>query len=70
AARTVASKQPELAEKFRKFMVSPAFLNAIPTGNWLYPVADVALPGGFESLAKPATSLEFTPEQVAAQRQA
>ncbi|MEA7931716.1 hypothetical protein ONJ16_27460, partial [Salmonella enterica subsp. enterica serovar Montevideo] len=33
AARTVASKQPELAEKFLKFMVSPAFQNAIPTGN-------------------------------------
>ncbi|EIB9876407.1 thiamine ABC transporter substrate binding subunit, partial [Salmonella enterica subsp. enterica serovar Infantis] len=70
AARTVASKQPELAEKFLKFMVSPAFQNAIPTGNWMYPVADVALPAGFESLAKPATTLEFTPQQVAAQRQA
>lgn len=69
AARTVASKQPELAEKFLKFMVSPAFQNAIPTGNWMYPVADVALPAGFESLAKPATTLEFTPQQVAAQRQ-
>ncbi len=53
AARTVASKQPELAEKFLKFMVSPAFQNAIPTGNWMYPVADVALPAGFESLANP-----------------
>lgn len=70
AARTVASKQPELAEKFLKFMVSPAFQNAIPTGNWMYPVADVALPAGFESLAKPATTLEFTPQQVAAQRRA
>lgn len=38
AARTAASKQPELAEKFLKFMVSPGFQNAIPTGNWMYPV--------------------------------
>ena len=70
AARTAASKQPELAEKFLKFMVSPAFQNAIPTGNWMYPVTDVALPAGFEQLNKPQTSLEFTPQQVAAQRAA
>ena len=70
AARTAASKQPELAEKFLKFMVSPAFQNAIPTGNWMYPVTDVALPAGFEQLNKPQTSLEFTSQQVAAQRAA
>lgn len=51
-------------------MVSPAFQNAIPTGNWMYPVANVALPAGFEQLTKPATTLEFTPAEVAAQRQA
>ena len=68
AARTAASKQPELAEKFLKFMISPAFQNAIPTGNWMYPVTDAALPAGFEQLNKPQTALEFTPQQVAAQR--
>ena len=70
AARTAASKQPELAEKFLKFMVSPAFQNTIPTGNWMYPVTNVALPAGFDTLSKPQTSLEFTPQQVAAQRAA
>ena len=70
AARTAASKQPELAEKFLKFMVSPAFQNAIPAGNWMYPVTNVTLPAGFEQLTKPNTSLEFTPQQVAAQRAA
>ena len=70
AARTAASKQPELAQKFLQFMVSPAFQNAIPTGNWMYPVANVTLPAGFEKLTKPATTLEFTPAEVAAQRQA
>ncbi|WP_139601878.1 thiamine ABC transporter substrate binding subunit, partial [Escherichia coli] len=58
AARTAASKQPELAQKFLQFMVSPAFQNAIPTGNWMYPVANVTLPAGFEQLTKPATTLE------------
>ena len=50
AARTAASKQPELAEKFLKFMVSPGFQNAIPTGNWMYPVTKVTLPAGFDTL--------------------
>jgi len=69
AARTAASKQPELAEKFLKFMVSPGFQNAIPTGNWMYPVIQVALPAGFDTLMKPQTTLEFTPQQVATDRQ-
>ena len=70
AARTAASKQPELAEKFLKFMVSPAFQSAIPTGNWMYPVSNVALPAGFDQLEKPQTSLQFSPQEVAAQRAA
>ena len=64
-----ASKQPELAEKFLTFMVSPAFQNAIPTGNWMYPVTQVTLPPGIAQLEKPSTALEFTPQQVATQRQ-
>ncbi|STD25965.1 thiamine ABC transporter substrate-binding protein [Enterobacter asburiae] len=50
AARTAASKQPELAEKFLKFMVSPGFQNAIPAGNWMYPVTNVTLPAGFRAV--------------------
>lgn len=50
-------------------MVSPGFQNAIPTGNWMYPVTQVALPAGFDALMKPQTTLEFTPQQVAAERQ-
>jgi len=68
AARTAASKQPELAEKFLKFMLSPAFQNAIPAGNWMYPVTNVTLPAGFDTLVKPQTSLEYTPQQVSSQR--
>ena len=36
----------------------------------MYPVTNVTLPAGFEQLTKPNTSLEFTPQQVAAQRAA
>ncbi len=70
AARTAASKQPELANKFLKFMVSPSFQNAIPTGNWMYPVTDVALPAGFDTLVKPQTALEYSPQEVAGKRAA
>nr|WP_208091916.1 thiamine ABC transporter substrate binding subunit [Cronobacter turicensis] len=68
AARTAASKQPALAEKFLKFMVSPAFQNAIPAGNWMYPVTNVTLPEGFNALIRPQTTLQFTSQDVAAQR--
>lgn len=64
AARLASSKQPELAEKFMKFITQPGFQNAIPTGNWMYPVTDVKLPEGFSGLNKPQTPLEFTPQQV------
>ncbi|EKM0363769.1 thiamine ABC transporter substrate binding subunit [Cronobacter turicensis] len=68
AARTAASKQPALAEKFLKFMVSSAFQNAIPTGNWMYPVTKIALPEGFNALTRPQTTLQFTSQDVATQR--
>ncbi|MEO3956594.1 thiamine ABC transporter substrate binding subunit, partial [Chromobacterium piscinae] len=35
AAQLAGSKQPKLAQQF---MLTPAFQNAIPTGNWMYPV--------------------------------
>lgn len=68
AGRLAASKQPELAEKFMKFITSSGFQNTIPTGNWMYPVTKVTLPEGFNGLVKPQTSLEFTPQQVAEHR--
>lgn len=69
AARTAAGKQPELAQKFLNFIVSPAFQKAIPTGNWMYPVTQVALPDGFSGLVKPAAALEYSAEEVATNRQ-
>ena len=47
AARLKSAKQPELAERFLKFMLSEEFQSLIPTGNWMYPVTRVALPKGF-----------------------
>ncbi|MBC2872881.1 thiamine ABC transporter substrate binding subunit [Klebsiella pneumoniae] len=48
AARTAASKQPELAENSSNLWYL-GFQNAIPTGNWMYPVTRVTLPAGFDT---------------------
>ena len=68
AGQLASSKQPELAQQFLRFMISPDFQDKIATGNWMYPVANVPLPAGFEQLVKPASTLEFSPQQVAAER--
>ncbi|WP_458039016.1 thiamine ABC transporter substrate binding subunit [Pantoea ananatis] len=68
AARLANSKQPKLAEQFMQFMVTPAFQNTIPTGNWMYPVIKTDLPAGFASFSVPKTTLQFSPEEVASHR--
>ncbi|MDJ0039373.1 thiamine ABC transporter substrate binding subunit [Pantoea allii] len=68
AARLANSKQPKLAQQFMEFMVTPAFQNTIPTGNWMYPVIKTDLPAGFASLSVPKTALQFSPEEVASHR--
>ncbi|BEM12225.1 thiamine transporter substrate binding subunit [Serratia marcescens] len=68
AGKLKAAKQPELAERFMQFMVTPAFQNAIPTGNWMYPVINTPLPVGFEQMNVPQTALQYSAEEVATQR--
>lgn len=68
AAKLAASKQPELAERFIQFMVSPAFQQHIATGNWMYPVINTPLPAGFETLTVPTTSLQYSAQDVAQKR--
>lgn len=68
AAKVKTSKNQELADTFMQFILSDAFQNAIPTGNWMYPVTDVVQPKSFESLRVPTKLLQFTPEKVAQNR--
>ena len=68
AGKLKAGKQPELAERFMQFMVSPVFQNAIPTGNWMYPVIKTSLPAGFDQMTVPQTALQYSAEDVAKQR--
>lgn len=66
AGQLAASKNPALAQKFMQFIVTPAFQQTIPTGNWMYPVIKTPLPTGFDAL--PAKNLNFSADQVAAKR--
>lgn len=70
AAKLATTDQPELADAFLRFMVSERFQSIIPTTNWMYPAVmpEGGLPDGFDTLAKPDTSLLLTSEEAAALR--
>ncbi|WP_241908607.1 thiamine ABC transporter substrate binding subunit [Enterovibrio norvegicus] len=68
AAKVKASENQALADEFMQFVLSDGFQNTIPTGNWMYPVTNVALPDGFDTLSVPQKNLQFTPEIVADNR--
>ncbi|HGF5160411.1 TPA: thiamine ABC transporter substrate binding subunit [Vibrio parahaemolyticus] len=68
AAKVKRSKNSELADKFMDFILSDEFQSAMPTGNWMYPVTDVELPKGFETLSVPSKSLSFSADEVAKMR--
>lgn len=62
----------ELARAFLAFMMTPGFQNEIPTNNWMMPAAPVStpLPDAFATLVRPAITLLYAPEEVAANRAA
>ncbi|HHG3078180.1 TPA: thiamine ABC transporter substrate binding subunit [Vibrio parahaemolyticus] len=68
AAKVKGSKNSELADKFMNFILSDELQSAMPTGNWMYPVTDVELPKGFETLSVPSKSLSFSADEVAKMR--
>ncbi|MGL4888665.1 MAG: thiamine ABC transporter substrate binding subunit [Aeromonas veronii] len=68
AAKLKSAKQEKLADQFLQFMVSPAFQNEIPTGNWMYPVIDTPLPKGFEQMITVTKPLAFSSDEVATNR--
>lgn len=64
AAKVKSSTNKKLADQFLAFILTDDFQSVIPTGNWMYPVTDTALPEGFESLTLPKQALSFTPDKV------
>jgi thiamine transport system substrate-binding protein len=55
AAKLASTDQPELAQQFLAFMISPAFQSLIPETNWMYPAVTPpgGLPASFSGLIKP-----------------
>lgn len=68
AGQLKSSKQPELAQQFMQFVMTPPFQDTIATGNWMYPAISTMLPAGFNTLTVPTTSLQYSPQDVATQR--
>jgi thiamine transport system substrate-binding protein len=66
---TTGAKNP-LAKRFLEFMTGPAFQDVIPETNWMFPAAKTGKPlnPAFDKLVKPAKTLLFSPEEVAANR--
>lgn len=68
AAISKYSDNPELANEFLSFLISPQAQTLIPVTNWMLPVVDnIELPEVFDHLIQP-TRIGFTPKQVARQR--
>jgi thiamine transport system substrate-binding protein len=72
AGMTVKGATNPLSAKFLTFMMGTAFQDAIPETNWMFPSAATSKPlnPAFDALVKPAKSLSFSPEDVAANRKA
>ncbi len=65
------AKNP-LSQKFLAFIATPAFQDAIPETNWMFPAAKTSKPldPAFDRLVQPAKTLLFSPEEVATNRKA
>ncbi|MFP4326573.1 MAG: thiamine ABC transporter substrate binding subunit [Paracoccaceae bacterium] len=70
AAKTSTTDQPELADAFLEFMLSPAFQEIIPTTNWSYPAAlpREDWPEVFRDLPVPDRALFLDEDEAAAIR--
>ena len=69
-AKLAGSDQPDLADAFLDFMLSPTVQDIIPTGHWMYPVVMPAdgLPEAYDGLVQPADALLFADHEVAENR--
>jgi thiamine transport system substrate-binding protein len=70
-ATTMGAENP-LTKQFLDFITRPAFQDAIPETNWMFPAGPTSEPLNpvFDALVKPAKTLAFSPEEVAQNRQA
>ena len=71
AARLAGSKQPQLAQQFLAFLLSPVVQDLIPTSNWMLPVVNTGtpLPKAFSGDEVPKEALLFDSSTVRKYRQ-
>ncbi len=72
AGATTKGAENPLTKRFLDFITTPAFQDAIPETNWMFPAAATSEPlnPAFGELVKPAKTLAFSPQEVAENRQA
>jgi thiamine transport system substrate-binding protein len=72
AGMTKKGAENPLAQQFLSFMTGPGFQDAIPETNWMFPAGETSEPldPAFEELVQPDETLLFSPEEVAANREA
>jgi thiamine transport system substrate-binding protein len=70
AAKIANTDQPELADAFMQFVLSPEFQTIIPEGNWSYPAKldEAALPQVFQDLPRPDKVYFFDEERASRER--
>lgn len=72
AAATTKGAENPLTKQFLEFMTGPGFQDAIPETNWMFPAGETSGPlnPAFDRAVKPAKTLAFSPEEIAANRDA
>lgn len=70
AAKLAGAPQPELADRFMAFILSPEFQRLIPEGNWSFPsrLPEAEWPQGFRDLPRPEKTLFFSEPEAEALR--
>lgn len=70
AAKLKGTDQPELADEFMAFILSPKFQSLIPTANWSYPAAlpKDQWPEAFSQLNYPEKAIFLNEDEAAAKR--
>ncbi|TNE64519.1 MAG: thiamine ABC transporter substrate binding subunit [Rhodobacteraceae bacterium] len=70
AAKLAGTDQPELADEFMAFILSPTFQNIIPTANWSYPAAlpKDQWPEEFSQLNYPEKAIFLSEDEAGALR--
>ena len=70
AGKIAGTDQPELADMFMAYVLSPEFQGMIPTTNWSYPAAleEAAWPQAFRDLPRPPQALFYSEDEAEALR--